>query len=156
MGDKNRLEEVAAAYQDTLYRAALAILGDAHEAEDAVQDAFLRWWERAPDFPDAARERAWLLKVTVNGCKSRLRSPWRRRTAPLLDTYPAAEPEEREVLEAVQALPPRDRAVVHLYYYEGYQTAEIAAMTGQREGTVRSRLSRARAKLRDLLKGESQ
>ena len=46
--------------------------------------------------------------------------------------------------------------MVHLYYYEGYQTAEIAAMTGQREGTVRSRLSRARAKLRDLLKGESQ
>ena len=154
MGDKNRLEEVAAAYQDTLYRAALAILGDAHEAEDAVQDAFLRWWERAPDFPDAARERAWLLKVTVNGCKSRLRAPWRRRTAPLLDTYPAAEPEEREVLEAVQALPPRDRAVVHLYYCEGYQTAEIAAMTGQREGTVRSRLSRARGKLRELLKGE--
>ena len=156
MTDPGRLEEVITTYQDTLYRAALAILGDAQEAEDAVQDAFLRWWERAPDFPDAARERAWLLKVTVNGCKSRLRSPWRRRTAPLLDTYPAAEPEEREVLEAVQALPPRDRAVVHLYYYEGYQTAEIAAMTGQREGTVRSRLSRARAKLRDLLKGESQ
>ena len=156
MNDPDRLEELIRAHQDTLYRAALAILGDAQEAEDAVQDAFLRWWERAPDFPDAARERAWLLKVTVNGCKSRLRSPWRRRTAPLLDTYPAAEPEEREVLEAVQALPPRDRAVVHLYYYEGYQTAEIAAMTGQREGTVRSRLSRARAKLRDLLKGESQ
>ena len=156
MTDPGRLEEVIAAYENTLYRAALAILGDAQEAEDAVQDAFLRWWERAPDFPDAARERAWLLKVTVNGCKSRLRSPWRRRTAPLLDTYPAAEPEEREVLEAVQALPPRDRAVVHLYYCEGYQTAEIAAMTGQREGTVRSRLSRARAKLRDLLKGESQ
>ena len=156
MTDPGRLEEVITTYQDTLYRAALAILGDAQEAEDAVQDAFLRWWERAPDFPDAARERAWLLKVTVNGCKSRLRAPWRRRTAPLLDTYPAAEPEEREVLEAVQALPPRDRAVVHLYYCEGYQTAEIAAMTGQREGTVRSRLSRARAKLRDLLKGESQ
>ena len=142
--------------ENRLYRAALAILGSAPEAEDAVQDAFLRWWERAPDFPDAARERAWLLKVTVNGCKSRLRSPWRRRTAPLLDTYPAAEPEEREVLEAVQALPPRDRAVVHLYYYEGYQTAEIAAMTGQREGTVRSRLSRARDKLRRLLKGEPE
>ena len=154
MTDPGRLEEVITTYQDTLYRAALAILGDAHEAEDAVQDAFLRYWEKAPDFPDAAHERAWLLAVTVNGCKSRLRSPWRRRTAPLLDTYPAAEPEEREVLEAVQALPPRDRAVVHLYYYEGYQTAEIAAMTGQREGTVRSRLSRARGKLRELLKGE--
>ena len=154
MTDPVRLEEAISTYENTLYRAALAILGDAHEAEDAVQDAFLRYWERAPDFPDAARERAWLLTVTVNGCRSRLRSPWRRRTAPLLDAYPAEDPEERELLEAVQALPPRDRAVVHLYYYEGYQTAEIAAMTGQREGTVRSRLSRARARLRELLKGE--
>ncbi len=154
MTDPVRLEEAISTYENTLYRAALAILGDAHEAEDAVQDAFLRYWERAPDFPDAARERAWLLTVTVNGCRSRLRSPWRRRTAPLLDAYPAEDPEERELLEAVQALPPRDRAVVHLYYYEGYQTAEIAAMTGQREGTVRSRLSRARSRLRALLKGE--
>ena len=91
MTDPGRLEEVITTYQDTLYRAALAILGDAQEAEDAVQDAFLRYLEKAPDFPDAAHERAWLLKVTVNGCKSRLRSPWRRRTAPLLDTYPAAD-----------------------------------------------------------------
>ena len=75
MTDPGRLEEVIAAYETTLYRTALAILGDAHEAEDAVQDAFLRYWERAPDFPDAARERAWLLTVTVNGCKSRLRAP---------------------------------------------------------------------------------
>ena len=75
MTDPDRLEEVIAAYENTLYRAALAVLGDAHEAEDAVQDAFLRYLEKAPDFPDAARERAWLLRVTVNGCKSRLRSP---------------------------------------------------------------------------------
>ena len=154
MTDPGRLEEVITTYQDTLYRAALAILGDAQEAEDAVQDAFLRCWEKAPEFESGEHAKAWLLRVTVNGGKSRLRAPWRRRTAPLLDTYPADGPEERETLEAVQALPAADRAVVHLYYYEGYKTAEIAAMTGQREGTVRSRLSRARARLRELLKGE--
>ena len=152
--DPNRLETLIHTHENTLYRAALAILGDAHEAEDAVQDAFLRCLEKGPEFESPAHEKAWLLRVTVNGCKSRLRSPWRRRTAPLLDTYPAADREERALLEAVQALPPKDRAVIHLYYYEGYQTAEIAAMTGQREGTVRSRLSRARDKLRRLLKGE--
>ena len=58
------------------------------------------------------------------------------------------------MLEVIQSLPPKDRAALHLYYYEGYQTAEIAAMTGWREGTVRSRLARARDKLRELLKGE--
>ena len=152
--DPNRLETLIHTHQNTLYRAALAILGDAHEAEDAVQDAFLRCLERGSAFESPAHERAWLLRVTVNGCKSRLRSPWRRRTAPLLDTYPAAGPEEEGLLETIMALPARDRAVLHLYYYEGYQTAEIAAMTGWREGTVRSRLARARDRLRELLKGE--
>ena len=154
--DPNRLEALIQIHQNTLYRAALAILGDAHEAEDAVQDAFLRCLEKGPEFESPAHEKAWLLRVTVNGCKIRLRSPWRRRTAPLLDTYPAAGPEEQSLMEAIGALPARDRAVLHLYYYEGYQTAEIAEMTGWREGTVRSRLTRARAKLGALLKGEMQ
>ena len=152
--DPNRLEALIQIHQNTLYRAALAILGDAHEAEDAVQDAFLRCLEKGAEFESPAHEKAWLLRVTVNGCKSRLRSPWRRRTAPLLDSYPASGPEEQSLMEAIGALPARDRAVLHLYYYEGYQTAEIAEMTGWREGTVRSRLTRARAKLGDLLKGE--
>ena len=154
--DPNRLESLIQIHQNTLYRAALAILGDAHEAEDAVQDAFLRCLEKEPEFESPAHEKAWLLRVTVNGCKSRLRSPWRRRTAPLLDSYPASGPEEQSLMEAIGALPARDRAVLHLYYYEGYQTAEIAGMTGWREGTVRSRLTRARAKLGALLKGEMQ
>ena len=123
MDGPNRLEELVNTYETTLYRAALAILGDAHEAEDAVQDAFLRCLEKA---------------------------------APLLDAYPAAAPEEGALLEAMQALPARDRAVLHLYYYEGYQTAEIAALTGLREGSVRSRLTRARTRLRQVLKGEDE
>lgn len=149
--DPNRLEILVEQYENTLYRAALAILGDAHEAEDAVQDTFLKYLEKAPVFESAEHEKAWLLRVTANGCKSRLRSPWRKRTAPLLDSYPAATEEERGTLEAVLALPPRDRAAVHLFYYEGYQAREIAAMTGEAEGTVRSRLSRAREKLKHLL-----
>lgn len=154
MTESNRLETVIRTYENTLYRAALSILGDPQEAEDVVQDTFLRLWEKAPIFESPAHERAWLLKVAVNGCKSRLRAPWRRRTAPLLDSYPAADPEEQALMEVIQSLPPKDRTVLHLYYYEGYQTAEIAAMTGWREGTVRSRLARARDRLRDLLKGE--
>lgn len=154
MTQSNRLEDVIPAYENTLYRAALAILGDPQEAEDVVQEAFLRLWEKDPAFESPAHQRSWLLKVTVNACKSRLRSPWRRRTAPLLESYPAADEEEQAVLEVIQSLPPKDRAALHLYYYEGYQTAEIAAMTGWREGTVRSRLARARDKLRELLKGE--
>ena len=154
MTSSDRLEIMIRTYENTLYRSALAILGDPHEAQDVVQETFLRLWEKAPEFQNPAHERAWLLKVAVNNCKSRLRSSWRRRTTPLLDSYPAAGPEEQAVLEVIQSMPPKERAVLHLYYYEGYQTAEIAAMTGWREGTVRSRLARARDKLRELLKGE--
>ena len=154
--DQERLEQTVKQPENTLYRAALAILGDAAEAEDAVQDAVLKYLEKAPAFEGPDHEKAWLIRVTVNGCKSRLRSPWRRRAAPLLETYPAPGPEERATLEEVLSLPPRDRAVIHLYYYEGYRTAEIAAMTGEAEGTVRSRLSRARKRLRDLLQDDGK
>lgn len=152
--ESKRLEETVSKYENTLYRSALAILGDPHEAQDAVQDAFVRYLEKSPDFESAEHEKAWLLRVTVNGCKSRLRSPWRRRKVELSEGLIAPEPEERGVLEAVLALPPLGRAAVHLYYYEGYSTPEIAAMTGQREGTVRSRLTRAREKLRAFLKDD--
>ena len=134
--------------EDRLYRAALAILGDPHEAEDAVQDAFVKYLEKAPE--GLENPGAWLMRVLVNGCKSRLRLAW-RRVAPLPDTLPAPSPEEREELEELWRLPAQERAAIHLFYYEGYSTGEIAAITGAAEGTVRSRLSRARGRLRKLL-----
>lgn len=141
-------EELVTQNENRLYRAALAILGDPQEAEDAVQDAFVRYLEKAPR--DLENPGAWLTRVLVNGCKSRLRLAW-RHVGPLPETLPTPGPEEREELEELFALPPEDRAVIHLYYYEGYSTDEIARMLGQRPGTVRSRMSRAREKLRKLL-----
>ncbi len=135
-----------------LYRAALSILGDPHEAEDAVQDAFVKYLEKAPADLDAPA--AWLMRVLVNGCKSRLRLHW-RRVVELPDTLPAPGPEELEELEELYALPPADRLLIHLYYYEGYSTEETAKIAGMRPGTARSRLSRARAKLKALLEGEN-
>ena len=145
-------EALVNAQEQPLYRAALAILGDPQEAEDAVQDAFMTYFEKAPQglkYPGA-----WLMRVLVNGCKSRLRLAW-RRVGPLPDTLPAPSPEEREELEELYALPPADRAVIHLYYYQGYSTKEIAGMIGQRPGTVRARLTRARGRLKRLLEGET-
>ena len=150
----DRSEELVTRYENTLFRTALAILGDVPEAEDAVQDTFVRYLEKRPVFRDADHERAWLLKVTANGCKSRLRAQKRHPTLELLDVYPAPDEDSRGVVEAVLALPPKQRAAVHLHYYEGYTTDEIAAILGQRPGTVRSHLSRARRALREQLEGE--
>lgn len=141
-------ESLVTENENRLYRAALAILGHPQEAEDAVQDAFVRYLERAPE--NLEHPSAWLMRVLVNGCKSRLRLAW-RRVGPLPDTLPAPGPEEQEELEELFSLPPEDRAVIHLHYYEGYSTVEIAKMLGCQPGTARSRLFRARERLKKLL-----
>ena len=151
MDHSNRLEELVDKHEHTLFRAALAILGDAQEAEDAVQEAFLRYLEKRPELRDGEHEKAWLLKVTANRCKSILRSRRRHPAEELLDIYPAPDQESRELVEAILTLPPNQRSAVHLHYYEGYTSEEIGAILGQRPGTVRSHLSRARDALRRYL-----
>ena len=153
MSDTNRLEELIERYAGTLLRAAAAILRDPFEAEDAVQDTFLRYLEKQPEFRDEGHEKAWLLTVTANGCKSRLRAKKRRPTVELSEAWPAPAGGRDEVTEAVMALPANQRAVVHLYYYEGYSSDEAARILGMRPGTVRSHLARARQRLRAELEG---
>ena len=156
MDHSDRLEELVDRHEDTLFRAALAILGDVQEAEDAVQDTFLRYLEKRPELRDGDHEKAWLLKVTANRCKSILRTRRRRPTVELLDIYPVPEEEgSRELMEAILALPANQRSAVHLHYYEGYTSEEIGAILGQRPGTVRSHLSRAREALRRYLLEET-
>jgi RNA polymerase sigma-70 factor (ECF subfamily) len=145
-------EVFVAKHENKLYRAALAVMGNVTDAEDIVQEAFLRAYEKAPEFKSEEHENAWLIRVTVNLCKSHLRSPWHKRTEQLLDTYPAAVPDQQELLEQIMALSPKYRIAIHLFYYEGYSLKDISELTGQKEATVRSHLTRARQKLRSVLK----
>ncbi len=154
MTPSDRLEELITKYENTLYRAALAILGAEPEAEDAVQETFLRYLQTRPNFRDENHEKAWLLRVTANRCKDVLRDRRRHPTVELLDVYPAPNAETGDLVEAILELPPDQRAAIHLFYYEGYSTGEIGKILGRRPGTVRSDLSRAREALRRKLKGE--
>ncbi len=140
-------------YENTVLRTALAMMKNMAEAEDVMQDVFLKLWEKHPAFESEEHEKAWLLRVTMNDCKSRFRSVWWKRTEGLPDVLPAETPEERNLLEAVDELPFKYRQVIHLYYYEGYSTAEIAEITEQKPSTVRSLMKRAREKLKDALEG---
>ena len=151
MDHSNRLEELVSKHEHTLFRAALAILGDVQEAEDAVQETFLRYLEKRPELRDGNHEKAWLLKVTANRCKSVLRVRKRHPAVELLDVYQAPDGDSRELMEAILSLPANQRAAVHLHYYEGYTSEEIGGILGQRPGTVRSHLSRAREALRRYL-----
>ena len=99
-------------------------------------------------------EKAWLLRVTLNCLKSHWRMAWRRHDTPLDDRIPFPEPEDSALDEALRRLTPKYRAAVHLFYYEGYTAEEIARMSGEKPSTIRTRLTRARAQLRELMKGE--
>ena len=149
------IEEKVKQYEDKLFRTALAVVGNNADAEDVVQEVFVKLFQKQPTFESSDHETAWLIRVTVNLCKNYLRSHWRKRAVPLLDTHPAPEAEQHDTMQAVLALPAKYRVVIHMYYYEGYSTKEIAEITEQKESTVRQRLTRARRKLKDFLEGES-
>lgn len=140
-------------YGDMVYRLALAQTHSSHDADDVFQEVFLRYLRAAPVFREEEHRKAWLLRVTVNCCKKLHRSFWRRHTVALSEAIPAQTQEEGELLSLLEGLPVKYRAVLHLYYYEGYDTAEIGAILGRRPGTVRSQLARGRALLREAWKG---
>ena len=149
------LEQVIRRYADMVYRLALARLSSPADAEDVFQDVFLRYAENAPDFRDEEHRKAWLLRVTVNCCRSRFRSGWLRRMLPLEDAVHATAPAppESPLSEALARLPAKYRTVIHLHYYENLSTQEVAASTGQSASTVRSQLTRASSMLREMLQG---
>lgn len=144
--------ELARAYAPAIFRLAYARTGSRADAEDIMQEVFVRLLRAGPDFADRAHARAWLLRVAANCANDWFRAPWRRREGPLTDALPAPEHEDGGVVEAVLALPAKYRTAVHLYYYEELSVAEIAKITGKSESAVKSRLFRARAMLREALK----
>ena len=149
------MEDFVKRHENKIYRIAIAIMGNKADAEDIMQDVFLKVLEnKTPHFESVEHETAWLTRVTVNHCRNRLRSHWWKKTEPLLDIYPAQDNEQQYLLETVNTLPSKYRIVIVLFYYEGYSTNEIADITGQKEPTVRSQLTRARHILKEFLEGE--
>lgn len=158
-----RFEKLYTLYADDVLRMAYFYLADRQKAEDVCQDVFVKLYTRGQTI-EPGREKAWLLRVTVNCCRDLWRSAWLRRVtlgAPTLEIIPAQDEtiEKREekaaLMRAVQKLPPVFRETILLHYYEGLGIAEIAQALNLPEGTVSSRLSRARKKLEGLLKEES-
>ncbi|MBQ2769626.1 MAG: sigma-70 family RNA polymerase sigma factor, partial [Clostridia bacterium] len=109
----------------------------------------------SPAFRSQEHEKAWLIRTAIRQCLDFNRSACRRRTLPLdADVRTAFPPETGVVLEAVRQLPELDRYIVYLHYYEGYPIKQIGNLLELPEGTVSSRMSRARKKLKEILKGE--
>lgn len=150
--DAKEAGRLAEKYAPAVYRLAYAHGGNAADAEDVMQDVFLRLLTKAPVFRDDDHAKAWLLRVAVNRARDLLRAA-RRQNVPLEMAENVSAPEQPagETLQAVLALPPKLRLVVHLFYYEELSVKEIAAAVGISQGAVKARLSRARKQLRASL-----
>lgn len=142
-------------YGDDVFRLAYSYLGNRTDAEDVCQSVFLKLAEgKTALLP--GREKAWLLTCAANLCKSQLRSFWRRNVGELDESVPFREESDREVWDAVMALPPKYRAVVHLYYWEGYGQGEISDILHISRTAVQTRMSRARDMLKKELSDDEQ
>lgn len=146
-------ERMLTDYGSSILRLAYSYLHNLSDAEEVLQDTLIQFLKTAPALDTPAHEKAWLLRVAANLSKNRLDYN-RVRVADELNEELIAEQREdlSFVWEAVKALPVHQREAVHLFYHEGCTTAEIAAMLGRRESTVRSDLRRGRAKLKEILK----
>lgn len=140
-------------YMDTIFRVAYSYLRSKSDADDVTQDVLIQLYKTDTPFRDGEHLKRWLIRVTVNRCKNIFRSPWHRMED--IADYESAlsfeAPECRELFDAVMALDKRYRVPVLLYYYEGYSQKEIDEMLAVPEETVRTRLFRARGKLKTSL-----
>ncbi len=157
--EREAFDAAARQHRDTVYRVALHVLASPADAEDAVQEVFLRLFTHKGGFESPEHLRRWLIRVTVNTCRNTLKSWWRRRRVSL-DTVGELpvfdQPEDRTLFEAVMALPEKYRTVLGLFYYEELSTAQIAQVLGLRQSAVTTRLSRARKLLKEQLGGDWQ
>ena len=148
--------DIARIYNDnknSVYRLALTYLHTQAEAEDVCHDVFMKMMERQ-DYVFPGKERAWLLTVTANECRNRLKL-WKRQEKKIFpDGMPQKDTPSQDILETVLSLSVKERTVIYLYYYEGYTTKEIAGILKITSSAVRSRMERARKHLKTRLEGE--
>lgn len=146
-------ERLLDTYGNSILRYAYSYLHNRSDAEEVLQDTLLQFLKTAPVLESAQHEKAWLLRVAANLSKNRIDYNAHRRTDELNDELVAEQREDLSfVWDAVKALPVKYREVIHLFYHEGYSTAQIAAILKLNEATVRSHLHRGREKLKELLK----
>lgn len=140
--ERTEFETAARLHQDMIYRIALHQFGAVQDAEDAVQEVFLRLFTWTKPFESPEHLRRWLIRVTVNVCRDAQRNPWRRRRVSLeaLPEQPAfEEPYQGELYEAVMSLPEKYRTVLDLFYYEDLSTKEIGEVLRIRQSAVTTR-----------------
>ena len=152
-------EEILNTIGNSILRLALSYLHNIEDAEDILQETMIKFVTVRPNFESEAHRKAWLMRVASNLAKNRIDYNKVRDTMELNEEIVGEVQEDldqgdeyKAIWDAVRSLPVHQREAIHLFYQEGYSTAEIANITGRRDATVRSDLKRARDRLREMLK----
>lgn len=146
-------------YRAMLYRVAFSNMKNRADAEDAVQEAFLRYMKQEKTIQNKEHEKAWLIRTTIHICLDILKSGWYQRTVPWDESFESAakniylpyQIRDDLTLEAVLRLPTHYRNPIYLFYYEDYSIHEIAGILNEKEGTIKTRLRRGREEVKKIL-----
>lgn len=151
------IDDAVRRYADMVYRLAVLDTRDNHEADDVFQEVFLKLFRHKESILSEEHLKAWLIRVTINQCRSLATTVWNKRRVSLdaVEEMATEPPDEdySEVYEAVKELPDKYREVIHLFYYEELQISEIAQVLNRNEATVKTHLARGRKLLEEKLKG---
>ncbi len=146
------IEYAVEKYSKMLFRISYGILDNKADAEDAVQETFLRYMTKAPLFKDSDHEKAWLIKVVTNISKNMCRFNLLHATENLDELRSIGiKDDDRDIFTLIMSLPAKYRVVMDLYYIEGYKATEIAHITNTSPAAVRKRLQYGRKMLKNEL-----
>lgn len=153
------IEKIIDTYADMVYRIAYVQMKKKSDADDIFQEVFLRLVKYIDTLQGEEHVKPWLIRVTINCCHKQHNSAWHKKSVAIADEQFAEEvivkdDELEDVLEACWELPEAQRIVIHLFYLEGYSIRDISQLLDQTESSIKTRLSRARVALRDLMKGD--
>ena len=157
-GNQQRFRRCFDEYSRIVYSVAFTMMKNTADSNDVMQEVFLKFYQNMDKLTEEAHVRPWLITVTMNTCRNELRSGGFSRTVRRdnLDeaSYDEDFGEKSDLFYAVMELPEKERVPIHLFYYEGCSTSEIAKFLNMKESTVRVRIMRGREKLKKKLKEE--
>ena len=135
-------------YKTMIYRISYSYLGNKHDCEDIMQDAFIKLCYNAPDFDTDDDEKRWLIRVTINLCKNHLKSFWHRNKINLDEACEQTEEHKDSIMLDILRLPEKYKTIIQLFYFSGYKIQEISDFLKISEGAVKMRLKRGRELLK--------
>lgn len=151
----DNLEDIINIYGNTLFRICLITLGNASDAEDAVQETLIKYLQTQPVFNDTEHEKAWLITVATNKCRDILRYKKRHTMVNIEEIRELSkETDDKGILEILMTLPEKYRVILMLYYVEGYKISEISHMIGKTTSAVKMRLQKGRRLLAEAYRKE--